>query len=111
MLPLFVAVASAISREASAFVEKHREWFPPVNGLAGSYDGVGGMMRLTPFGGDKAKVTAALNAMFAEGVIAFYCGHGPYHMRVLPPLGVFREEDWPRVFECIERGLARAASE
>jgi hypothetical protein len=28
---------------------------------------------------------------------------------MLPPLGVFNEQDWPRVFECVERGLARTA--
>jgi hypothetical protein len=30
---------------------------------------------------------------------------------MLPPLGVFREQDWPAVFECIERGLAKAAND
>jgi hypothetical protein len=30
---------------------------------------------------------------------------------MLPPLPVFAEENWPRVFACIERGLAKAAGE
>jgi 4-aminobutyrate aminotransferase-like enzyme len=51
---------------------------------------------------------AACKAVFEEGVILFYCGHGPYHVRMLPPLAVMNEADWPRVFACIERGMARA---
>jgi 4-aminobutyrate aminotransferase-like enzyme len=79
---------------------------PAVDDIVG---GVGGMMRFTPFGGNKEKINKACKTMFEEGVIAFYCGHGPYHLRMLPPLPVFNEADWPAVFQCIERGLARAA--
>jgi hypothetical protein len=41
--------------------------------------------------------------------VLFWCGHGPYHLRMLPPLGVMKLEDWPRVFACIEKGLAKVA--
>ncbi len=68
------------------------------------------MMRFTPFGGAKDKIMAACKACFDEGVILFYCGHGPYHVRMLPPLGVMKLEDWPRVFACMERGLVKAGS-
>jgi hypothetical protein len=81
---------------------------PAVGELA---DGLGGMLRLTPFGGKKDKVNRACKTIFEEGAVLFYAGHGPYHLRLLPPLGVMKESDWPGVFECIERGLARAASE
>lgn len=109
-----------IARHHRAFVEQvralaaaHPEWFPrttakwgPLHDVAG---GTGGMMRFTPFGGDKDKVNKACKSLYDEHVIAFYCGHGPYHVRMLPPLGVMDERDWPRVFECVRRGLARAA--
>ena len=68
------------------------------------------MMRFTPFGGDKAKIMAACKAAYEEGVICFWCGHGPFHVRMLPPLPVFREEDWSRVFACFERALSSVAS-
>ncbi len=100
----------AFSEHARALIAKHPEWFPS----AGKYGelgdlvgGVGGMMRFTPFGGDKDKVNKACKTLFDEGVIVFYCGHGPYHVRMLPPLPVFDEKDWGRVFECVERGLAK----
>jgi 4-aminobutyrate aminotransferase-like enzyme len=95
--------------------DRHPEWFPPVPEKLGTpgpkeiVGGQGGMMRFTPFAGDKAKIVSACKACYDEGVILFYCGHGPFHVRMLPPLGVMNEEDWPRVFECVERGLAKAA--
>jgi hypothetical protein len=41
----------------------------------------------------------------------FYCGHGPYHTRMLPPLPAMKMEDWPRVFAILERAMARVAGE
>lgn len=100
----------ALFREqVAALVAKHPRWFPAVPEVEGLSGGLGGMMRFTPFGGDKARIMSACRAAFDEGVILFYCGHGPYHMRMLPPLPVMKETDWPRVFACIERGLAKAA--
>lgn len=100
----------AVFREqVEALAAKHPEWFPKVPGVVRHADGIGGMMRFTPFGGTKDKIAAAAKAMYDEGVVAFWCGHDPFHLRMLPPLGVMKLEDWPRVFECVERGLAKAA--
>jgi 4-aminobutyrate aminotransferase-like enzyme len=89
-------------------INKHPEWFPPVPATGELIGGSGGMMRFTPYGGDKAKILAAAKAIFEEGVILFYCGHGPYHVRMLPPMPVMQESDWPRIFACIERGMTKA---
>jgi 4-aminobutyrate aminotransferase-like enzyme len=104
---------AAFREHVKALIAKHPHLFPAVPGVGAGEQlvgGVGGMMRFTPFGGAKDKVMAACKACFEEGVILFYCGHGPYHVRILPPLGVMKLEDWPRVFACIERGLARVGS-
>ena len=106
---------TAFRVQVEAMMAKHPEWFPAVSAgrLADApgelCGGWGGMMRFTPFGGSKDKIGRALKACLEEGVILFSCGHGPYHIRMLPPLGVMKLEDWPRVFECVERGLARVA--
>lgn len=94
---------------ARAMIERHPKWFPACPAVKELVGGVGGMMRLTPFGGDKDKVSKACKACFDEGVVLFYCGHNPYHIRLLPPMPVMKDEYWTRVFECIERGLARVA--
>ncbi len=102
---------AAFRAECSKLMQKHPEWFPAVDALGGSGErlvgGLGGMMRFTPFGGNKDKILKACKLCLEEGVVLFYCGHGPYHVRVLPPLGVMKLEDWPRVFACVERGLLR----
>ncbi len=105
---------AAFSKHVKALAAKHPEWFPAVNAPMGAgvpdiVGGRGAMMRFTPFGGAKDKIMKACKTLFEEGVIVFYCGHSPYHVRMLPPLGVFNEADWPKVFEAVERGLAKAA--
>lgn len=114
----YYGTSGSIARHHAAFVEqvralaaKHPEWFPKSKDISDIVGGTGGMMRFTPFGGVKDKITKLCKHLFDEGVIAFYCGHGPYHVRMLPPLGVMQEGDWPRVFACIEQGMARAAAE
>ncbi len=96
-------------KHAEALAAKHPAWFPRSDAIPEIVGGLGGMMRLTPFGGDKDRITKACHACFDQGVVLFYCGHGPYHLRMLPPLGVMREQDWPEVFGCLEKGLAKVA--
>jgi 4-aminobutyrate aminotransferase-like enzyme len=95
--------------QALTLMAKHSSWFPAVPGQSELVGGIGGMMKFTPFGGVKDKINAVCKACFEEGVVLFYCGHGPYHIRMLPPLGVMKLEQWPRVFACIEKGMAKAA--
>ncbi|MDZ4755211.1 MAG: aminotransferase class III-fold pyridoxal phosphate-dependent enzyme [Phycisphaerae bacterium] len=96
---------------AGAFVKKHPEWFLPVRNANGGpmkdlVAGTGGMMRMTPFGGDKDRIMALLHRLFADGIIAFYCGHQPYHLRFLPPIGVMKPEHFGPVFEIMESSFA-----
>lgn len=100
---------AAFREQVRALMARHPDWFPPALFCKELVGGEGGMMRFTPFGGDKAKVMAACKACFEEGVVLFWCGHGPYHVRMLPPIGVMKFEDWPRVFAVVERALAKVA--
>jgi len=102
---------AAFVKQVEALAARHPAWFPKVPAVPGVHGGLGGMMRFTPFGGNKEKIVKACRTIFDEGAIVFYCGHGPYHLRMLPPLPVFQEKDWPEVFACVERGLAKAAGE
>ena len=97
--------------QVKKLIDKHPDWFPNAPQTKELVGGVGGMMKFTPFGGDKNKVMKTCKYAYEEGVISFYCGHGPFHVRMLPPLPVMKMEDWPRVFECLERALARVAQE
>ena len=98
------------TERAKALAAKHPEWFPTNKKVLSPCGGAGGMMRLTPFGGDKTKINEFCQTFFREGGIAINCGHGPYHVRLLPPLGVMKLEEWDTVFEIIERTLAEVAA-
>lgn len=100
---------AAFRQHAQALIAKHPAWFPAVPNQPEPVGGIGGMMKFTPFAGAKDKINAACKACFEEGVILFYCGHGPFHIRMLPPLGVMKLDQWPKVFACIEKGLAKVA--
>ena len=101
---------SAFTKHAEALAAKHPEWFGDVMFQNGVVGGVGGMMRLTPCKVEKDKVAKLCKTAFDEGLICFWCGHGPYHLRFLPPLPAFKMEDWPRVFEVLERSMAKVAA-
>ena len=66
------------------------------------------MMRLTPYGGQLAPLKALLHRLYDRGVIAFFCGHGPYHLRLLPPVGVLQPADVEAFLEQIELALEDA---
>lgn len=119
----YYGASGKIARLQERFCAKMRDlvtrrpaWFPQVhpsraNGppITEAYGGTGGMMRFTPFGGEKDRIIAACRTLFEEGVIAFYCGHDPYHVRFLPPVGVFEPEHFEPVFDIVERGLEMVA--
>lgn len=107
---------AAFRREADALVSRRPEFFPAVRDPRGRLveslvGGVGGMMRFTPLGGSKERIGRLLNVLFDEGVIALGCGHGPFHVRFLPAIGVMEPAQMKAVFAVVERSLARTLAE
>lgn len=92
-----------------AIIDRNPDWFPTPHNVTELVGGIGGMCRFTPFAGDKAAVNKACKKLYDDGIVAFYCGHGPYHVRFLPPLGVMQLEHWPEVFKIVEQSLASVA--
>ncbi len=83
--------------------------FPEVLGPRGplpAWGGTGGMMRLTPFGGDRARIGALVHRLFRSGVITFLCGHGPVHLRLLPPVGVLEPAHLDAVLDIVQAEIA-----
>jgi len=50
-------------------------------------------------------IKKVLMKLYDLGVVAFYCGHGPYFIRMLPPLGAMREAQVDEVCELIGKAL------
>ncbi|MGZ3708446.1 MAG: aminotransferase class III-fold pyridoxal phosphate-dependent enzyme, partial [Bdellovibrionota bacterium] len=74
-------------------------------GVLSEIRAVGGMIAFQPFSGTLDDVKAVLVKLFDQGVVAFYCGHGPILIRLLPPLAVMSETDVDAVCLEIERAM------
>ena len=48
---------------------------------------------------------------FEAGIIGFYCGRGPFHVRFLPPVGVMEPRHFDDVFTILAAALAQAAED
>jgi 4-aminobutyrate aminotransferase-like enzyme len=95
--------------QADGLMKAYPSAFPAVQGAGGDIKlagGCGGMMRFTPFGGDKARIIDLVKRCFDAGLMLFFCGHGPFHIRMLPPIGVLEPAHLDVAFQvlgqCIE---------
>jgi 4-aminobutyrate aminotransferase-like enzyme len=71
----------------------------------------GGMVAFTLFDGTLDSVKKYLFKLWDLGVAAFYCGHGPYRVRMLPPFGTLTDEQWRHVFQLLEQAIGETARE
>ena len=107
---------AAFRTAAEGIIERRPQDFPEVKtdcptphrpmSLVG---GAGGMMRLTPYGGRLDAIKPLLHRLYEHGVVAFFCGHGPHHLRFLPPVGVLQPEDITEVMGIVERAMDEGA--
>ncbi len=80
-------------------------------GLIGEIRAVGGMIGFEPLNGTMDDVKAVLMKLFDLGVVAFYCGHGPYLIRMLPPLGAMESSHISQVCRIIEQALVAVVAQ
>ncbi len=73
--------------------------------MIGEVKAVGGMIAFLPFEGKLDDCKIVLKKLFDLGLVAFYCGHGPYLIRMLPPLGAMTEADIDVACGLIEKAL------
>jgi acetylornithine aminotransferase len=88
--------------------------FPDVLGRHGpmpAWGGTGGMMRLTPFAGKKDRIVSLVHRLFDAGVIAFFCGHDPFHLRFLPPVGVLEPSHLDAVMDILAEAVRAEGQE
>ena len=81
-------------QRAKSLMSDHSKAFQSVAAAGGNMElagGCGGMMRLTPFGGDKTRIIDLVKRCFDAGLLLFFCGHGPFHLRMLAPVGVLEQ--------------------
>lgn len=61
-------------------------------GLLEDPDGLGLMIAVTPFSGDKDKVNKLIKVLFANGLMAYTCGKSPMRIRYLVPAIITQEQ-------------------
>jgi acetylornithine/N-succinyldiaminopimelate aminotransferase len=102
----FLGKAGVIEKLSRRFVERlEKLQKDSCMGMILEIRAIGGMIAFAPFDGTMNDVKALLMRLFDLGVVAFYCGHGPYLIRLLPPLGAMTEDHVDQVCRLIETGL------
>ncbi len=100
----FLGPDGVIERLSKRFVERLRG-LADSSGKIGEIRAVGGMIAFEPTPGTLDSCKAVLMRLFDLGVVAFYCGHGPYLIRMLPPLGAMTDTQVDEVCELIGKAL------
>jgi acetylornithine/N-succinyldiaminopimelate aminotransferase len=77
-------------------------------GIVSDVRAVGGMIAFQPFEGKLDDCKIVLKKLYDLGAVAFYCGHGPYLIRMLPPFGAMNESDIDVACGLIEKALHEA---
>lgn len=77
----------------------------PCQGQIGEIRVIGGLVGFMPLDGKLESVKQLLFKLFDRGVIAFYCGHGPYLVRMLPPLMAMEPKHVDEVCDLIGQTL------
>ncbi len=80
------------------------------NSGVGEIRAIGGMIAFQPHGGSLDEVRRLLLRLFDRGAVAFYCGHDPYLVRMLPPLGAMTEADVDLACDLIAQALPEVRS-
>ena len=102
----FLGPEGKIAKLSARFNQKLNE-IGQATGAIKEVRNVGGMIAFQPFEGTPEQVKAVLMKLFDHGVIAFSCGHGPYLVRMLPPLPTMSEADVDAVCKIIGEVLAQ----
>ncbi|MGE4232186.1 MAG: aminotransferase class III-fold pyridoxal phosphate-dependent enzyme [Bacteriovoracia bacterium] len=98
---------SDLEKQTNKYFQKIKEG--PAGVHLKDFTVVGGMIAFTLFDGSLEKTKKFLSQWFQNGVIAFFCGHGPYRVRMLPPFAVITDEQWKDVFERLEKTIIEVA--
>lgn len=76
----------------------------------GEPEGVGLMVAITPFNGNKMKVQSLMKKLFDNGLIVFSCGHGEYRLRFLLS-AILEDKDIKLAKGIIEKSVLEVAKE
>jgi 4-aminobutyrate aminotransferase-like enzyme len=79
-----------------------------LKGLLEDPDGLGLMVAVTPFGGDKEKVGPLIKVLFKNGLMSYMCGKKPMRVRFLLP-AILTDKDIMSAMQIIEQSILEVA--
>lgn len=103
----FLGEGGRIARASERFrtnLEKMRDGAQ--RGRIGEIRAIGGMIAFVPHEGKLDQCKQVLLKLFDRGAVAFYCGHGPYLIRLLPPMGTITDAQIDEACALIGEALA-----
>jgi 4-aminobutyrate aminotransferase-like enzyme len=77
-------------------------------GLLEDPDGLGLMIAVTPFSGDKDKVNQLIKVLFKNGLMCYTCGKKPVRLRFLVP-AIIQDRDIEKAVKIIEKSILEIA--
>ncbi len=77
-------------------------------GLLEDPDGLGLMIAVTPFSGDKDKVNQLIKVLFKNGLMCYTCGKKPLRLRFLVP-AIMQDKDIEKAVKIIEHSILEIA--
>jgi 4-aminobutyrate aminotransferase-like enzyme len=79
-----------------------------LKGMLDDIGGIGLMIAAKPLDGSKGMIEKLVKALFENGLIGYYCGHGPYKLRFLIP-ATMTSEEVKLAGEIIEKSILQVA--
>lgn len=79
-------------------------------GLIGERRVLGGMIAFSALDGSADQIKKLIMALFDAGMMTYVCGHGPYFVRLLPPMAAMTEAHVDDVCKIIGETLVQTAA-
>lgn len=99
-----------IEKLSNRFAQRLKEMEEgPCKGMIRERRTIGGMIAFVPFDGTMEDIKSVLIRLYDLGVVAFYCGHGPLLIRMLPPLPAMTEAHVDEVCSVVQTALLDVA--
>lgn len=91
-------ITTSLLEELKSLAKKHSDKISNIRNF-------GGMFAFQYKDGSKDETLQFLNKLVDNGLIAFFCGHGPFFVRFLPPVPVLKQKHIKEAIKILEKTL------
>lgn len=91
-------ITKALKKELINLSEKYPEKISNIRQF-------GGMFAFQYLNGSKEETMQIINKLIENGLIGFFCGHGPYFVRFLPPIPILKQNHIKEAIQILEKTI------